>query len=72
MRLFFRSPDEGSRTSVVAAASPKVRNKAELYKGAYLEPVGQLATPSKVAQDAELGRELWTTTETFLTSIGLD
>jgi len=71
LKLFFKNTKKGAHTSVIAAASAKIRENAEMYKGAYLEPVGTLAVPSKVAQNAELGQELWTTTETFLTSIGL-
>jgi hypothetical protein len=43
-----------------------------MYKGAYLEPVGKVTHPSKVAQNAELSHELWATAETFLSNIGLD
>jgi len=72
MKLFFTNPTEGSHTSVIAAASPDVRKNAEVYKGAYLEPVGKLTAPSKVAQNAELSHELWATVETFLSSVGLN
>jgi hypothetical protein len=72
MKLFFVNPDEGSHTSVIAAASPMVREKPEVYKGAYLEPVGKIATPSKAARNAELSHELWETVEAFVTRIGLE
>jgi NAD(P)-dependent dehydrogenase (short-subunit alcohol dehydrogenase family) len=71
MKLLFVGPDKGCYTSVIAAASPDVREKAEAYKGAYLAPVGKLTTPSKIARNINLGHELWQTTETFLTRIGL-
>jgi NAD(P)-dependent dehydrogenase (short-subunit alcohol dehydrogenase family) len=72
MKLFFTNPNEGSHTSVIAAASPDVRENADMYKGAYLEPVGKVTHPSKVAQNAELSHELWATAETFLSNIGLN
>lgn len=72
MKLFFKNPNVGSHTSVIAAASPDVRKNADKYKGAYLEPVGKVTQPSKVAQNAELSHELWATVETFLSNIGLN
>ena len=71
MRWFFAHPDEGAYTSVVAAASPDVRKRPDAYKGAYLEPVGKIFALGKVVRNPELGPELWTTTETFLATIGL-
>jgi NAD(P)-dependent dehydrogenase (short-subunit alcohol dehydrogenase family) len=71
MKLFSRPAHERGYTSAIAAAHPEVRKKADAYKGAYLEPVGKLATPSKVARNPERSKELWETTETFLKSIGL-
>jgi hypothetical protein len=72
MKYFFKSPDEGAYNSVIAAASPRVRQYPEMYKGAYIEgDNGNLAKPSKAAENPETATELWATTEEFLTSIKL-
>jgi hypothetical protein len=71
MKIFFKDPDEGAYTSVFAAASPDIKERPDAYKGAYLEPVGKFFTLGKTVRNPTLGPELWTTTETFLTKIGL-
>lgn len=72
MKLFFKPAEKGAYTSVIAAASPEVKKKPDAYKGSYLEPLEKIATPSKPACNTELSKELWTTTEVFLTNIGLN
>lgn len=69
MKHFFKTPDQGSYNLLIAAASADVRSKSDIYKGAYLEPVGKVGRPSKSACDEKLGEELWKTTETFLASV---
>jgi hypothetical protein len=68
-KTFASSPDEGAWTSVFAAASPVVRAELGKYKGAYLTPVGKVTKASKQAEDPELAKELWASTETFLRDI---
>jgi hypothetical protein len=73
MGVVFKSWDKGAYNSVIAAASPVVRQHPEKYKGAYLEGAnGKISEPSQLAQDPELAAELWKTTEDFLKSIGLN
>lgn len=66
LKTFLKTPDEGAFTSVIAAASADIKSKPEKYKGAYLEPNGVIATPSKSATNAEWASELWETTENIL------
>jgi NAD(P)-dependent dehydrogenase (short-subunit alcohol dehydrogenase family) len=64
--LFGNVPDVGAYNSCFAAASPLVRQDAEKYKGAYLEPVGKLGDAAKNAHRIDLQDELWATTERYL------
>jgi NAD(P)-dependent dehydrogenase (short-subunit alcohol dehydrogenase family) len=73
MNVVFKSWDKGAYNSVIAAASPIVRQHPEKYKGAYLEGAnGKISEPSRLAQDPEVAAELWKTTEDFVKSIGLN
>lgn len=72
--LLFTPAEEGSYTSILAAASPKVRAEPEKYKGCYMIPVGKVPNPpmgaSTIAsRDPELAKELWATTEKFLAEL---
>ncbi|KAI0091332.1 NAD-P-binding protein [Irpex rosettiformis] len=70
--LFFRSAEKGSYGSVFAAASPKVREDAKAYRGAYLNPDRKnLKAPNPQVYDQDLAKELWQTTKTLLTEIGV-
>ncbi|KAL0958395.1 hypothetical protein HGRIS_000536 [Hohenbuehelia grisea] len=71
VRLAISPPEEGAFTTLFAAASPQVASDKEQYKGQYLEPIGKLSKPSKLAEDPKLADELWTTTQDFLTGLGL-
>jgi len=62
---------KGAYTSVFAAAAPEVREKPEVYKGAYLVPVAKLREASEDATNEELAKELWETTERILSEIGV-
>lgn len=64
--LFGTIPDEGAYNSCFAAASPLVRQDAEKYKGAYLEPVGKLGNAAKNAHRIDMQDDLWATTERYL------
>ncbi|KAF7980264.1 hypothetical protein HWV62_39011 [Athelia sp. TMB] len=70
MRAFLRRPAVGAYNSVWAAAAPDVKLKD--LGGKYVEPIGKVVPPSKVALKEEVGQELWATTEEFLKSIGLE
>jgi len=72
---FFLTPAQGAHNSVFAAASKKVKDNKEAYRGGYIEggnPVGNLALPNKLAQDENLGERLYETTKKVLAGIGLD
>ncbi|KAF9465090.1 NAD-P-binding protein [Collybia nuda] len=70
MAIFFAAPEVGAYGPSFAAASPKIRDNPEKYKGAYQIPVGVLAEPSENAQRDDLARALWKITESILK--GLD
>ncbi|KDR76490.1 hypothetical protein GALMADRAFT_246871 [Galerina marginata CBS 339.88] len=70
MSLFVMTPDEGAHTSCFAAASPLVRQEADKYKGAYLEPI-KISQASENARKIELQDQLWETTEKYLQSLDL-
>ncbi|PPR03222.1 hypothetical protein CVT26_008070 [Gymnopilus dilepis] len=69
--LFFKPWREGAYTSVFAAASEEVRQKKELYKCAYLEPVAKITEPSRSATNDKLATELYETTEEVLKELGV-
>lgn len=71
LRMLASSPDEGSWTSLFAAASPLIRTEPGKYKGSYLVPVGQVSKGSKQSQNPELAKELWASTEAFLRDINV-
>jgi hypothetical protein len=71
-KLFFKTWDKGAYNSVIAAASPVVRQHAKIYKGAYIEgDYGKVVKPSKNARDLDIAAELWKTTEELLANIRL-
>ena len=73
MRLFFKTWDQGSYNSLIAATSPVVHEQPEVYKGAYIEgDYGKVRKPSKDAQDPKSASELWVVTEKFLNDIGVE
>ncbi|RDB30491.1 hypothetical protein Hypma_007324 [Hypsizygus marmoreus] len=69
--LFFAVPEVGAYTSCFAAASPKVRDNPDKYKGAFVEPVGIITEPSDIAKREDLALELWETTERVLKDEGI-
>ncbi|TDL29008.1 NAD-P-binding protein [Rickenella mellea] len=70
--LVLYTPTQGAYTVTFAAASSKVRTEATIYKGAFLMPMGKMGKKTKMAEDAELGKELWTTSESLSQEIGLE
>ncbi|PCH39170.1 NAD(P)-binding protein [Wolfiporia cocos MD-104 SS10] len=68
---FFSTPSQGAYGPVFAAAAPVVRAEAQRYRGAYILPPSKLARADKRTEDRELAKELWDTTESILSGIGL-
>lgn len=71
MAIFFAPPEVGAYGPCFAAASPKIRNNPEKYKGAYQTPVGVLTEPGQNAQRDDLAQALWKTTELILKDLGI-
>ncbi|KAI9508241.1 NAD-P-binding protein [Russula earlei] len=69
--LFFISPHDGGYTPAWAAASRKVFEERNRYKGTYLVPYGIIEEASQDARRADLAKELWKTTETVLKGFDL-
>lgn len=63
VKLFFIDEASGARNSVYAASHPRVRVEAEVFKGQFMVPVGKVRSPSALALDEDLGRDLWVLTE---------
>ncbi|KAG8781284.1 hypothetical protein FRC12_022029 [Ceratobasidium sp. 428] len=70
LRLAFVNEVEGARNSVFAATSPVIRAEPDKYKGKYLMPIGKVTTPSKMALDVKLAKQLWTLSEVIVESKG--
>ncbi|THH31082.1 hypothetical protein EUX98_g3100 [Antrodiella citrinella] len=67
------SASQGAYTRVFAAVAPVVRAEGEKYEGAFLMPPAQITKAIiKPADDPELARELWETTERLVKEIGLE
>lgn len=64
----FISPEKGAVTQLYAATSPEITEKK--LKGCYLVPYGQVATPTKLAQDSDgkLSLQFWNLCETLVES----
>ncbi|KAF8067664.1 hypothetical protein FPV67DRAFT_1625788 [Lyophyllum atratum] len=71
--LAIADPVRGAYNSVFAAASKRVAENKDLYKGAYLEssPTGRVADVGKLMADGDLAAQLWGTTQEFLRGLGL-
>lgn len=70
----FTSPEKGAYCSVFAAAAPTVRAQAGEYEGMYLNAdrtIGKKPTPSEDCYNEDLAKELWETTRTLLTELGV-
>ena len=64
-------PLDGGLNIVIPAIAPQVRNEPEKYRGVYLVPDGKIGVLSKTAEDEQLAKDLWTTTEKVLEDAGL-
>ena len=73
VKVAITNVDVGAYSPVFAAASPKVKQENEKYRGVYLAsmPTGRIARPSTRALDPNLCNQLANTTEAFLNTIGL-
>ncbi|KAL6304124.1 NAD-P-binding protein [Sparassis latifolia] len=70
-RACFSSPTEGGYSPSFAAAAPVVCAEAEKCRGAHIVPPGKLGRASALAEDHELAKELWDTTEKILQDNGM-
>lgn len=61
MKLFMLSNEEGARTSLYCATAPELENVSGRYYDASRE-----RTPSRLARDAALARELWERSEAMV------
>jgi len=68
--IFSTLPD-GAYTSVYAAINPVVRAEPEVYKGKYLVPMGKIAAPAPLGEDAELAKQLWVLSEKVVADNGI-
>ncbi|KAI0373169.1 NAD-P-binding protein [Pilatotrama ljubarskyi] len=63
---FMRDPEHGSLSTLWAATSDEVERNKEL-QGAYFTEPGDVSSGSKMAQDPELGKNLWVLSEKLIT-----
>ncbi|ELU37603.1 short chain dehydrogenase domain-containing protein [Rhizoctonia solani AG-1 IA] len=63
VKMFFIDEAAGARNSVYAASDPTVRSDSQKHRGSFITPVGKIATPSDLAQNQDLARDLWNLTE---------
>ncbi|KAF5546519.1 light induced alcohol dehydrogenase Bli-4 [Fusarium mexicanum] len=57
------SPFEGAITPLFAAAHPEPARHRDKYAGSFIMPFGGLKEPTEDANNAELAKQLWTTSE---------
>ena len=62
------SPFEGALTPLWGAAHPEADDR-EKFAGAFLLPFGGWKEPSKQAQNPDLAKQLWETTEKVAASV---
>jgi hypothetical protein len=62
---------EGAMNSAYTAASPEIKAKGKVFKGAYVDPVGKIVPGSKFARDDRLGNELFETTLQILNELNV-
>ncbi|KAH9947937.1 NAD-P-binding protein [Amylocystis lapponica] len=69
--LFFPPSWKAAYSTVFAAASPVIHAELDKYRGSYIVPPGKLARPSKLAENPDLAKELWETTERVLEDLAI-
>ncbi|KAF5633938.1 sugar transporter STL1 [Fusarium tjaetaba] len=57
------SPFEGAITPLFAAAHPEPARQRDKYAGSFIMPFGGLKEPTEDANNVELAKQLWTTSE---------
>ncbi|KAF5623087.1 light induced alcohol dehydrogenase Bli-4 [Fusarium sp. NRRL 52700] len=57
------SPFEGALTPLFAAAHPEPAQQRDKYAGSFITPFGALKEPTQDANNVELAKQLWTTSE---------
>ncbi|KAF2500868.1 NAD(P)-binding protein [Lophium mytilinum] len=62
------SPAQGALTELYVAAAPEVKREAAKYKGKYFNLKAGLETPSALAQDPQVAKNLWELSEEALES----
>ncbi len=70
-RFILTSPEVGGLNPLWAASAKKVREESDVYRAAYLSPVGKMDKLNENGQDERLARELWETSEDVLTELGV-
>jgi len=61
---FAKSPLDGARTSLFAAAHPNIKHKKDIYGGAYLTPYDRVTpTTTPESNDLAVAKRLWVTSE---------
>ncbi|KAI1038753.1 hypothetical protein LB503_007866 [Fusarium chuoi] len=63
------SPFEGAITPLFAAAHPEPAQQRDKYAGSFIMPFGGLKEPTEDATNAELAKQLWTTSEKVVSSV---
>lgn len=71
LNLIFGPMRQGAMNSAYTAASPAVKAKCEVFKGAYVDPVGKIIAPSAAAMEERLGNELYNTTLEILEELNI-
>ncbi|CAE7109615.1 unnamed protein product [Rhizoctonia solani] len=62
-KFFLVDEAAGARNSVYAASNPIIRSDPASYRGKFMTPIGKVTSPSSLAQNQDLARDLWTLTE---------
>ena len=57
------SVEKGIKSTVIAAASSRVREEAKRYAAAYIVPSGEIGNATAQSQDPKLAKELKTLTD---------
>jgi hypothetical protein len=63
LRRLGKTPLQGASSALFAATMPEVKEKENIYKGAYLGPRAKMSLLSDAGQDAKLAKDLWVLTE---------
>lgn len=66
MSRIFAHASKGALPVIYLAAAPEIKRESANYKAQYYNPSCKIEKPSALAQDAELGRNLWKTSEQAL------